>query len=338
MRILSNSSVALGGVLALAPCIPAANGQTFPAGVTPVRGAVTAVTANSVTVQTPQGPVFVQLVQPVKVFTRMPSDLGHITNQTFVGVTSSKGADGKEHATEVHIFPEELRGFSEGSYMMGGAQPGAASSSRMTNGAVSGSRMTNGAASGSRMTNGAVEATGNGSWLTVGSQQIQVPAGTPVTILAETKRPVVKSLFAMKFEGGKSPTVRARSIPSLTKSPSFLQPLDHKIPMIATKDIAQIAVELLGETWQGVRVVELEAHERYSTADVAAAFERALGTSVRTEIVPRARWEELFRAQGMTYPLPRIRMIDGFNEGTLAQNLATRPPAQAQSDTPDHRP
>jgi hypothetical protein len=41
MRILSNSSVALAGVLALAPCIPAAYGQTFPAGVTPVRGAVT---------------------------------------------------------------------------------------------------------------------------------------------------------------------------------------------------------------------------------------------------------------------------------------------------------
>ena len=145
-----------------------------------MRGAVTAVTANSVTVQTPQGPVFVQLVQPVKVFTRLPSDLGHITNKTFVGVTSVKGADGKEHATEVHIFPEELRGFGEGSYMMGGAQPGAASSSRMTNGAVSGSRMTN----------GAVAATGNGSSLTVGSQQIDLPTGTPVTILAETKQPL----------------------------------------------------------------------------------------------------------------------------------------------------
>ena len=170
MRILSNSSLALAGVLALAPCIPAANGQTFPAGVTPVRGTVTAVTANSVTVQTPQGPVFVQLVQPVKVFTRVPSDLGQITNKTFVGVTSVKGANGKEHATEVHIFPEELRGFGEGSYMMGGAQPGAASSSRMTNGEVA--------------------ATGNGSSLTVGSQQIDVQAGTPVTILAETKQPL----------------------------------------------------------------------------------------------------------------------------------------------------
>ena len=104
---------------------------------------------------------------------------------------------------------------------------------------------------------------------------------------------------------------------------SFLQPLDHKIPMIATKDIAQTAVELLGETWQGVRVVELEAHERYSAADVATAFASALGTPVRTELVPRSRWEELFRSQGMTYPLPRIRMIDGFNEGWIDFEGAT---------------
>jgi uncharacterized protein YbjT (DUF2867 family) len=102
--------------------------------------------------------------------------------------------------------------------------------------------------------------------------------------------------------------------------------------MIATKDIAQVAVELLGETWQGVRVVELEAHERYSAADVTAAFERALGTPVRTEIVPRASWEELFRSQGMTYPLPRIRMIDGFNEGWIDFEGATHTVRRARTE------
>jgi hypothetical protein len=40
------------------------------------------------------------------------------------------------------------------------------------------------------MTNGAVAGTGNGSSLTVGSQQIDVPAGTPVTLIAETKQPL----------------------------------------------------------------------------------------------------------------------------------------------------
>jgi hypothetical protein len=44
--------------------------------------------------------------------------------------------------------------------------------------------------SGRRMTNGAVAATGNGSSLTVASQEIDIPAGTPITILAETKQPL----------------------------------------------------------------------------------------------------------------------------------------------------
>jgi len=98
---------------------------------------------------------------------------------------------------------------------------------------------------------------------------------------------------------------------------SFLQPLDHRIPMVAMEDIAQTAVELLGESWNGVRIVELEGPERYSADDVAAALASALGTPVRNEIVPRSTWEDLFRSQGMKNPLPRIRMVDGFNEGWI---------------------
>ena len=98
---------------------------------------------------------------------------------------------------------------------------------------------------------------------------------------------------------------------------SFLQPLDHKIPMVATEDIAQTAVELLGQSWKGVRIVELEGPERYSSNDIAAALAAALRTPVRNEVVPRSTWEELFRSQGMKNPLPRIRMVDGFNEGWI---------------------
>ena len=98
---------------------------------------------------------------------------------------------------------------------------------------------------------------------------------------------------------------------------SFLQPLDHRIPMVATEEIAQTAVELLGQSWTGVRVVELEGPERYSANDVAAALASALNTPVRNEMVPRSTWEELFRSQGMKNPLPRIRMVDGFNEGWI---------------------
>jgi hypothetical protein len=35
------------------------------------------------------------------------------------------------------------------------------------------------------------------------------------------------------------------------------------------------------------------------------------------EAVPRQSWEQLFRSQGMKNPEPRIRMLDGFNEGWI---------------------
>jgi NAD(P)H dehydrogenase (quinone) len=99
--------------------------------------------------------------------------------------------------------------------------------------------------------------------------------------------------------------------------PSFLQPLDHPIPMVATADIGRTAAELLVETWSGTRIVELEGPVRYSANDIAAGFAAALGHPVRMEPVPRETWESLFRAQGMQYPMPRIRMVDGFNEGWI---------------------
>jgi NAD(P)H dehydrogenase (quinone) len=99
--------------------------------------------------------------------------------------------------------------------------------------------------------------------------------------------------------------------------PSFLQPVDHPIPMVATADVGRTAADLLRESWTGQRIVELEGPRRYSANDVAAAFAEAVGHSVRMEPVPRDTWEALFRSQGMKHPLPRIRMIDGFNEGWI---------------------
>jgi hypothetical protein len=35
------------------------------------------------------------------------------------------------------------------------------------------------------------------------------------------------------------------------------------------------------------------------------------------EPVPRETWESLFKSQGMKNPIPRIKMLDGFNEGWI---------------------
>jgi NAD(P)H dehydrogenase (quinone) len=99
--------------------------------------------------------------------------------------------------------------------------------------------------------------------------------------------------------------------------PSFLQPLDKPVPMAARADIGRVAVELLQETWNGHRVVELEGPQRVTPNEIAATFVDLLGIPVRMEAVPRDTWDALFRSQGMKNPAPRIRMLDGFNEGWI---------------------
>jgi uncharacterized protein YbjT (DUF2867 family) len=99
--------------------------------------------------------------------------------------------------------------------------------------------------------------------------------------------------------------------------PSFLQPLDRKIPMVGTGDVGRVAAELLQESQQGNRVVELEGPRRISPNDIAASYAHLLGRSVTPRAVPRDTWEALFRSQGMHNPTPRMRMLDGFNEGWI---------------------
>jgi uncharacterized protein YbjT (DUF2867 family) len=98
---------------------------------------------------------------------------------------------------------------------------------------------------------------------------------------------------------------------------SFLQPADKLVPMVATQDVGRLAAALLREDWSGTRVVELEGPARISPNDLARAFATVLKRPVRVETVPRASWEQIFRAQGTRNPLPRIRMLDGFNEGWI---------------------
>jgi uncharacterized protein YbjT (DUF2867 family) len=99
--------------------------------------------------------------------------------------------------------------------------------------------------------------------------------------------------------------------------PSFLQPLDKAFPMVATADIGRVLAGLLQDRWVGRKVVELEGPGRVTPNDIGATFSKVLGRSVKMEAVPRAKWEGIFKAQGMADPTPRIRMLDGFNEGWI---------------------
>ncbi|MGY2171311.1 NAD(P)H-binding protein [Pseudomonas gingeri] len=99
--------------------------------------------------------------------------------------------------------------------------------------------------------------------------------------------------------------------------PSFLQPLDKPVPMIATADVGRLAAQLLQQSWSGKRIVELEGPQRVTPNQIAAGFAELLGKPVRMEVVARDTWQALFSSQGMNNPLPRMQMIDGFNEGWI---------------------
>ena len=149
-----------------------------------LRGTVTSVSPTQLVLKSDTGAITVTIAQPFHLYTRAPSDLSHVKESTFIGVTTVKQPDGSERATEIHVFPEELRGLGEGSRMM--APQASAAASRMTNGNVSASRMTNGTASQSRMSNGSVSSTSGSSFVVQyagGSQNVTIPPNTPVTEL-----------------------------------------------------------------------------------------------------------------------------------------------------------
>jgi uncharacterized protein YbjT (DUF2867 family) len=64
--------------------------------------------------------------------------------------------------------------------------------------------------------------------------------------------------------------------------PSFLQPLDKPVPMVATADIGRVAADLIQTTWSGRSVVELEGPHRVTPEEIAATFADLLGRPVRT--------------------------------------------------------
>jgi uncharacterized protein YbjT (DUF2867 family) len=61
----------------------------------------------------------------------------------------------------------------------------------------------------------------------------------------------------------------------------------------------------------------LEGPARITPNQIVATFTRLLGKPVHMEVLPRESWEALFKSQGVRNPFPRMRMLDGFNEGWI---------------------
>lgn len=153
---------------------------------------------------------------------------------------------------------------------------------------------------------------------TIGAQAAQVNLLTQLQMMerafAALSMPVAFLRAAWFMENAAWDINDARSLGVVS---SFLQPLDKPVPMVATADVAETAAQMLQDSWEGRRVIELEGPVRVTPSALAATLGRLLGREVVARAVPRATWKALFRSQGMANPLPRMRMLDGFNEGWI---------------------
>ena len=156
-----------------------------------VRGTVTAVTPESVTVHTADRDLMIGLTPATRYLKVVKSSLTDVDKDSYIG-TATKEVGGKLIALEVVIFPPAMKGAGEGHYgwdripdtTLSGSS--GATSSTMTNGTVS-TVQANGATANSTMTNGTVastNATGGAKQITVsykgGEQTILVPPTAPI--------------------------------------------------------------------------------------------------------------------------------------------------------------
>jgi len=146
-----------------------ASAQTTP---TRIRGAITAIDSNVVTIATREGnTVKVTMADNWSVIMVVPLSMADIKENSFVGVASLKGPDGKLNALEVLVFPEAMRGSNEGHYPWD-----LAPESMMTNATVS-----------------TVVASDGGQTLTLkykgdGTQTITVKPGVPIVTFQPGQR------------------------------------------------------------------------------------------------------------------------------------------------------
>ena len=166
-RLFSFALTGLLGLTAAAvaqttpPAAPAAAPATTP---TQIRGTVAKFSDHTLAVKTREGAkVDITLKDPVTVRTVKKVKLSSIATGTYLGIATRGDAAGKPEAIEVLVFPEAMRGASEGHFPWGLEKD-----SMMTNAAVTGV---------------ATQKSGRDLTLTY--------KGTPITIHVPPKAPVV---------------------------------------------------------------------------------------------------------------------------------------------------
>jgi hypothetical protein len=185
-----------------------------------LRGIVSAVSANEVTVHTATGDVSMSVSGDTKYLTTVHTDLKSITADSYIGVASKTVGD-KQVALDIIIFPPAMKGAAEGhvgwdrmpdTTLAGGAN----TASSMTNGSVAAvARGGTAATTNSSMTNGSVATaseSGGAKQLTIaykgGEQQVLVPPTASIVTMqfggVSDIKPGVGVFVNAAVDGGKT--------------------------------------------------------------------------------------------------------------------------------------
>lgn len=112
MRIIAQTIV-LSAVLSAGALAQAQDGGTQMR----IRGTIEQLEGQTLTVETrSDGAVEFELPDEIGINGVARRSLADVAQGRFIGTTAARGDDGRWHATEVHIFPEEMRGAGEGHY------------------------------------------------------------------------------------------------------------------------------------------------------------------------------------------------------------------------------
>jgi uncharacterized protein YbjT (DUF2867 family) len=77
-------------------------------------------------------------------------------------------------------------------------------------------------------------------------------------------------------------------------------PVDFRLPMVAPRDIGQLAARLLTEPVERTGLYNIEAPERYSPRDVAEAFAKALQKPIEAIEIPPDQWINTMQQMGFS--------------------------------------
>jgi hypothetical protein len=162
-----------------------------------IRGTVTAINGDLVTIATADGPAVVTISDKTHFAGVVPGKVSDITPGTFIGTANVEGT-GPARALEVVVFPPAMNGTGEGDYPWD-LPAGNGHMSTMTNGTVAAPKM-------STMTNGTVASEQSGDTKVVkltfkgGTKTVAIGPGTPIVrVMPGTRSLLVKGAHVVAF-------------------------------------------------------------------------------------------------------------------------------------------